>query len=361
MTVSRSLARLGLALASLLLACAPAQHAWGADAPAALRADAPTALRAEALRPDADAGPTRIEVGLWLADISRIDSAAQTFTANLSITLSWKDGRLAHGQPGVKQFNLKDVWNPNWLIVNAASKLEPTFPEIVEVAGDGTVNYRQRLIGTFAQRLDLRAFPFDDASFRIRLVSVGHSPDEVVFVPNAATVAAGFPDGAGIAPELTLQDWRITGFGTRVLPYQLSPRVELAGYAFEFHAERLRQHYILKVIVPLLLIVMMSWTVFWIDHSLGNSQVSVAVTSMLTLIAYRFAIGNEVPRLPYLTDLDAFILVGTLMVFLALIEVITTTALGVKGRQALARTIDRRCRVLFPVVFVALNAAILLR
>jgi hypothetical protein len=353
--------RLWFVMALVMLACVPVRQAAAADAPAPVRVDAPAPLRAEALRPDADAGPTRIEVGLWLADISRIDSAAQTFTANLSITLSWKDGRLAHGQPGVKQFNLKDVWNPNWLIVNAASKLEPTFPEIVEVAGDGTVNYRQRLIGTFAQPMDLRAFPFDSASFRIRLVSVGHPPGEVIFVPNAALVAAGFPDGAGIAPELTLQDWRITGFGTRALPYQLSPRVELAGYAFEFKAERLHQHYILKVIVPLLLIVMMSWMVFWIDRSMGNSQISVAVTSMLTLIAYRFAIGNEVPKLPYLTNLDAFILVSTLMVFLALIEVITTTALGLKGRQDLAKTIDRRCRVLFPAAFIVLNAAILLR
>ena len=35
----------------------------------------------------------------------------------------------------------------------------------------------------------------------------------------------------------------------------------------------------------LVLIVMMSWAVFWIDPSTSNSQINVAVTSMLTLIA----------------------------------------------------------------------------
>ena len=70
---------------------------------------------------------------------------------------------------------------------------------------------------------------------------------------------------------------------------------------------------------------MMSWTVFWIHPTNGGPQISVAVTSMLTLIAYRFAIGSEVPKLPYLTRLDAFILASSLLVFLSLIEVMLTT------------------------------------
>ncbi len=106
---------------------------------------------------------------------------------------------------------------------------------------------------------------------------------------------------------------------------------------------------------------MMSWTVFWIDRSMGNSQISAAVTSMLTLIACRFAVGNEVPRLPYPTTLDAFLLVGTAMVFLAPIEVVATTALWLNDRKPLAVTIDRRCRMLFPIGFVVANAAILPR
>lgn len=324
-------------------------------------ADLPIALRAEALRPEAASGPTQIAVGAWLADVSKIDSAAQTFTANLFFTLSWRDPGLAHGQPGIKQYNLKDIWHPNWIPANAASKLEASFPEVAEVAGDGTVYVRQRYLGSYAESLDLRAFPFDKATFRIHFVAVGQRPNELQFVPNEAFLAAGMPSGAGVAKELTLQDWRITGFSARPLPYQVAPGFDVAGYAFEFQAERLRQHYLIKVIIPLLLIVMMSWMVFWIDKSLGNSQISVGVTSMLTLIAYRFAIGNEVPKLPYLTTLDAFILVSTVLVFLALIEVILTTAMWYTDRKTLAQSTDRYCRVIFPAAFVILNAMVLLR
>jgi hypothetical protein len=39
-------------------------------------------------------------------------------------------------------------------------------PEKAEVTSDGTVIYRQLFTGLFAQRLDLRAFPFDQHRFR---------------------------------------------------------------------------------------------------------------------------------------------------------------------------------------------------
>jgi cadmium resistance protein CadD (predicted permease) len=93
----------------------------------------------------------------------------------------------------------------------------------------------------------------------------------------------------------------------------------------------------------------------------GGPQISVAVTSMLTLIAYRFAIGSEVPKLPYLTRLDAFILASSLLVFLSLIEVMLTTKLATDNRTDLARLIDRRCRIFFPLAFVGASAAIFLR
>jgi hypothetical protein len=78
---------------------------------------------------------------------------------------------------------------------------------------------------------------------------------------------------------------------------------------------------------------------------MGGPQIRVAVTSMLTLIAYRFSIGSEVPRLPYLTRLDSFILASSLLVFISLIEVMLMIRLATDNRTDLARIIDRRCRI----------------
>jgi cadmium resistance protein CadD (predicted permease) len=103
----------------------------------------------------------------------------------------------------------------------------------------------------------------------------------------------------------------------------------------------------------------MSWAVFWITPTDASPQISIAVTSMLTLIAYRFAIDNQLPRLPYTTHLDAFILMSTVLVFFSFIEVLVTTILENQKRNRLALTIDRSCRVIFPVIFLLASMSIL--
>jgi hypothetical protein len=51
-------------------------------------------------RPNADAGPTKISVGIWVADVSNIDSAQQTFTAEIAVALRWKDSRFGSYRQG---------------------------------------------------------------------------------------------------------------------------------------------------------------------------------------------------------------------------------------------------------------------
>ena len=79
---------------------------------------------------------------------------------------------------------------------------------------------------------------------------------------------------------------------------------------------------------------------------------------MLTLIAYRFAIDSQLPRLPYMTLLDAFILTSTVLVFFSLIEVLITTILETNQKRKLAKKIDRYCRAIFPAIFVIATVAI---
>jgi cadmium resistance protein CadD (predicted permease) len=78
---------------------------------------------------------------------------------------------------------------------------------------------------------------------------------------------------------------------------------------------------------------------------------------MLTLIAYRFAVDTQLPRLPYMTRLDVFFLVR-LLVFLSLIEVLVTTILDNNDQVARAKKLDRYCRVIVPVIFVIASIAI---
>jgi len=241
---------------------------------------------------------------------------------------------------------LQDVWNPQLLVVNQ-QRVVKTFPDVVSISPNGEVTYRQRLWGTFSQPLNLVDFPFDQQKFVIQLASVGYNMDEIDLRSDPKETM-----GHG---SLSVPDWKILDWQVGAVPYEPIPGsdIVLPGFAFSFKAQRRVEYFVVKIILPLILIVAMSWIVFWIDPKESGIQISVAITTMLTLIAYRFAVGAELPKVSYLTRLDFFILSGTILVFASLIEVIVTSTIAQQEKIELARKLDRWSRWLFPAVFSA--------
>ena len=97
----------------------------------------------------------------------------------------------------------------------------------------------------------------------------------------------------------------------------------------------------------------MSWAVNWIDPKDAGTKISITITAMLTLIAYRFAIGAQLPQISYLTRLDLFIVFSTLLIYASLVTVVATAAFSNKGKPELAKNVDRVSRWGFPLFFVS--------
>src|SRR5882672_12755761 len=74
-------------------------------------------------RPASGNGPTQVSVGIWIVDISNIDSAQQTFTAEVAVVLRWKVSRLAHTGNGVVRYPLEQIWHPRVGIVNETNSV----------------------------------------------------------------------------------------------------------------------------------------------------------------------------------------------------------------------------------------------
>jgi len=307
-------------------------------------------------RPGPENVPTTVAVAIWLVDIDSIDSALQNFVANVFIALTWQDARLASKGNGTRVYKLTDVWHPRIQIANEIGLVRKTMAEEVDVSPAGTVIYRQRYVGPFSQPLDLRDFPFDTHVFQLHLVAPGYLGNQIHFVPDPRFVAGGLEYAAGIAKGISLPDWKVLGFSTRELPYVVIPGYGSAGYVFEFTAERQSQYYIWKIVLPLVLIVLMSWSVFLIDPTNAGSKIGVATTAMLTLIAYRFVVDSQVPRVAYLTRLDIFIFSDTLLILSSLFLVTLTAFLVRIEKQELARRVDSVWRIAFLLVFSVILA-----
>lgn len=296
-------------------------------------------------RPSAELGPTQVQVAIFLLDLDAIDSASQSFQANVYFEATWKDPRMAdeaRGQTITRR--LEEVWHPRLQILNQ-QRIWSSLTEVVDIEPDGTVTERARVWGDFSQPLDLREFPFDTQTIKILLVAAGYGPDEVVLSASPLS---------GIGDEFSVADWKIVDWRmTKDFAIPGPEGAQIAGIAMALEAERLRGYYWIKVIAPLILIVAMSWAVNWIDPKDTGTKVSITITAMLTLIAYRFAIGASLPQISYLTRIDLFIAFSTILIYASLITVVTTAAFSVKGKPGVARRIDQISRWGFPLFFLA--------
>jgi hypothetical protein len=303
---------------------------------------------ADIARPATGEGPVQVRVTMFVLDVDEVNTAGQSFDANVYIECMWHDPRLAHDSSGEVARPLVEVWNPRIQFVNQ-QRIMYTFPEMVEVTPEGEVAYRQRVWGAFSMPLDLEDFPFDSQEFHIQLAAAGYAVNEVELVRNPDAVS-------GIARKFSLPDWEVLDWSITSGAFQTSPGEEsFSGYTLIFEARRHSRYFVVKVILPLVLIIAMSWLVFWIDPELAGTQINVAVTVMLTLIAYRFAVGASLPTLPYLTRLDYFILSATFLVFAALVEVVVTSCYAHAGKIERARAIDRWSRFVFPSLTILIT------
>jgi hypothetical protein len=288
-----------------------------------------------------------VEVKMVLLDVDEVNNVAQTFTANLATAIRWQDHSLSHQGPDSISKPLDEIWYPSIQFLNQ-QRIVATFPRMAEVFPDGTVIYRQRYWGNFSQPLELKSFPFDAQKLTLTLANVGFGMRSVRLLPS--------PD-SGIAEKFSMPDWTVTewDFAAVDLPIEEN-NAPVKGMVFSLDVKRDTSYFKYKVILPLVLIVMMSWMVFWIDPSLVATQISVSVTAMLTTIAYRFALAGLIPRLAFLTSLDFFVLVSTLAVFISMIEVLFTAHLATNDQLEKARLVDRHARWVLPLIYGVLAA-----
>ncbi len=303
-----------------------------------------------AKRPDEWRGATTVYFSVFVLDIDEIDDASQNFTANVFVKLRWKDQRLANPDGGVRQIRLEEVWNPRVLIANRQGLVSKSLPEVVQVYPDGMVMYLQRYTGKLSQILRLTEFPMDKHLFTLHFVATGYSEKDLIFEPDTTRNVVG----GSIAKDLSLPDWKVFNYEALPLSYSPIEEINVPGFAFRFEAKRYVSYYIWQVVLPLIVVVVMSWAAFFIERIHVGVRLGVATSAILTLVTLRFVLSNLLPRLPYMTRMDFFTVGSTLLVFMALIAVVLSSFFDGRKKSGIAQKIDICARIVFPTAYVTL-------
>jgi hypothetical protein len=336
-----SVLRIGLLL--VLAQCSTVSGAQGLES-----AD----LRLVGERPNSSGPATVVTLGIYLFDIDHIDDASQQFSVDMFAAISWHDPRLAlpenerAGQ--TRTVPVDQIWIPRGLIANDRG-LTNQLPRAADIDDLGNVLLRQRLIGKLAVAMQLRDFPFDTQRLPITVLSYQYSPDEVRFSVNT--------DVVGDAESFTAAGWRLRiiepEYGEFTIPAIGVVRPKLT-YLIE--AERDSLYYMMTMFLPMTLIVLMSWSVFWLQPDIVPARIGLSTASIFSLLALGFSIRLSLPAVSYMTRADAFVIGCTLLVFVALGTAVVGSRWANSDRMENALHLNAVARWVYLGMFVAVAA-----
>jgi hypothetical protein len=327
-----------LVILVLLLAMPASGFTQGAD-----QADEADCSVPKELRSPLKGSPPEIKIGTFFVDVQTINDKKQTFTCNAIFEITWKDPRLSEQSLGrsLEHCNiaLDEIWSPDIIAMNIVKG--DVYRESVNIGKQGNVVFTKRVRNAeFFFDLEFLDFPFDTQVLHI----IFGTGDEITFAVDS--------EFTGIRKKLSVDGWDIALTEPVITSEQIESHESIARLDFRLLAKRHPGYYLWKVILPLCLIVLMAWSVFWIDPSQIGPQLGLSTATVFTLIAYRFTLGFFLPPVTYFTRMDTFVLLATFLVFLALGLAITTSRLASKDRKALAVKIERTARVVYLVIFV---------
>ena len=227
-------------------------------------------------------------------------------------------------------------------------------------------------VGFFRQSFDFTKFPFDTQKLIIRMKSgVGNFSDEgkLTFLtpePGVFLNLEKFLD-----PDINkLKAWTIKEDGIDVKSKVITENVydiysqKIISRSenvldIEIIIERNYQHYLLKIMLPVFLILCVAWYVLWIPTEKYEARLNTSIIALLALIAYNFVFQDDIPKLEYLTDMDKFILLSYIF---CLIPVFLSIAFSkfISKNQSKVMKINRLIKIWGAVIYVVLTSIIIL-
>ena len=213
-------------------------------------------------------------------------------------------------------FNIPDPGSKLAILnaVNMNTNTEKTIIDITpysEKVGDDTeYDYTQVVSITtgsyeFKNHYDLKTFPFDKQKLTFQIATITNLDEYVIDYKSYTERALD-----NYVKNGTLNGWDIKGYEIKNSIFKGPINENYSGIEVSIEIERKTGYYIYKVILPILLILLVCWSVVWIDPEELESKLTITIVCLLSLIAYNFVIDKELPKLEYLTVLDWIILVS---------------------------------------------------
>jgi hypothetical protein len=126
-----------------------------------------------------------------------------------------------------------------------------------------------------------------------------------------------------------------------------------------FKAYRQLIYYVTRIFLPMLVILLVTWFTFKLKDYV--KRIDVGITTLLLFIAFNFTVSSDLPRLGYVTAMDAIMTAAFVITGVVLMVNIYLRRLQVSEQGARAERLDRYATWLYwPAYVVGTSVALAL-
>jgi hypothetical protein len=210
------------------------------------------------------------------------------------------------------------------------------------IESNGHVTYLERFSTNFQVDFDWTAFPFDTQEFYIKL--------DMLF-PEENYVLVPMEEFSEIDPAHGEDEFILTDFDTQISTEISSQLTPTSRFTFHFSAPRHLDYYIFRIFVPILLIIIVSYVTFFLKDY--TRRIEVATGNLLLFIAFSFSLGDNYPRMGYLTFLDAIMAITFIINTLVVVLNVYFKYLENEGEREKADRLEAPMNYLYPLTYLA--------
>jgi hypothetical protein len=327
--------------------------------------------------PDKKYLPLKVNTELLVEEITNIDGKSLSYDAFYTLWYYWKDPRVIEVLKKLKEYEdtdepaylcdyeAKTVWGEERRLFDPVMEMYnqknlPKFSERadwVEILSNGTIQARLRFNGNFKSgNLDFRKFPFDKKTFSFELYpEFPNSIVELVLDPKMSEYEKNLYKAEG-EDGLIIPDWEVKEVKAKVISYK-EDKYNYSGVVVDVDAKRQVPYYIFKIMLPIFFLLVITWSVFWIYGSEIEAKVNISVVTLLALIAYNFIFDKDLPKLPYLTFLDAYILISYFFAGMATILCVYSYLRYRKYKNKINK-VDHYAKYIGPLLYFVSNLSV---
>ncbi|KAJ8406012.1 hypothetical protein AAFF_G00309000 [Aldrovandia affinis] len=274
------------------------------------------------LRPGFGGPVTEIKTDIFVTSFGPVSDVEMEYTMDIFFRQMWVDTRLIFQGPieilRLNNLMVEKIWTPDTFFWNARKSFShnmTTPNKLFRIMQNGTVLYTMKLTISAECPMRLWNFPMDGHACPLKFGSYGYPTSEIIYTwKKGPILSVEVPKESSSLLQYDLVE-QITSNET--LKFKTG---EYSVQVIHFVLERKLGYYLIQTYIPLIMTVVLSQVVFWINKESVPARTVAGITTVLTMTTLSISARSSLPKVSYATAMDWFIAVCFAFVVFALIE-----------------------------------------